>query len=102
MFLVQILLPLYDNNGRAVPRETFARVRDELTARYGGVTMFLRSPAHGTWIDGSGAVERDEIVICEVMVDTLDREWWASYRRTLEKSCGQQELVIRATETYRL
>ena len=102
MYLVQLLLPLYDNTGRRVARDAFARVRDELTARYGGVTAFLRAPAQGTWVDPGGGVERDEIVVCEVMVETLDRAWWADYRRALETLFGQQELVVRASQIERI
>lgn len=102
VFLVQLLLPLYDNAGHRVPHECFARVRDELTERYGGVTAFLRSPAQGTWKEGDGAVERDEIVMCEVMVDALDRAWWAQYRQNLEQQFGQEELIIRAADVERL
>ncbi|HYC48764.1 MAG TPA: hypothetical protein VED01_25075 [Burkholderiales bacterium] len=99
---MQLLLPLYDNSGRRVPHERFAQLRDELTDRYGGVTAFLRSPAQGTWKEVNGAVDRDEIVMCEVMVDALDRDWWSSYRRTLEERFGQRELIVRASRLERL
>lgn len=102
MHLVQLLLPLYDNAGNKVSRQTFAAVRDELTRRFGGVTAFTRSPAQGTWVEPGGSVERDDVVVCEVMVQTLDTEWWATYRRTLEGLFGQQELVVRASEIKRL
>src|SRR5689334_25028318 len=102
MFLVQLLVPLYDSSGRQVPRERFAELRDELTHKYGGVTAFLRSPAQGTWKEETGAVERDEIVMCEVMVEALDRRWWAEYRRTLEQRFGQRELIARAVQMERL
>jgi hypothetical protein len=103
MFLVQLLLPLYDNAGRRLAHEQFAAVRDELTERYGGFTAYLRSPAHGTWKqDRNGAVDRDEVVMCEVMVGDLDREWWAHYRRALEARFGQQEIVLRASPMERL
>jgi hypothetical protein len=100
--LVQLLLPLYDNSGRRVGRERFARVRDELTERFGGVTAFMRSPAQGTWKEADGDVDRDEIVVCEVMVEHLDRTWWAAYRSRLENLFGQRELVARAIEIERL
>jgi hypothetical protein len=96
MFLVQLLLPLYDNSGRRVPHERFTELRDELTERFGGVTAFLRAPALGSWKHDSGTVDRDEVVMCEVMVDPLERAWWAAYRKTLEQRFGQQELVVRA------
>jgi hypothetical protein len=102
MFLVQLLLPLYENTGERIPAERFAQLRDELTERYGGVTAFLRSPAHGTWKEASGAVERDEVVVCEVMVETLDRSWWEQYRKALERRFVQRELVVRAIELERL
>jgi hypothetical protein len=102
MYLVQLLLPFYDNAGRRVPHQKFAQVRDELTERYGGVTAYLRSPAQGTWKEGGGAVERDEVVMCEVMVESLDREWWSAYRKALEGRFDQQELVVRASAFERL
>lgn len=36
------------------------------------------------------------------MSDTLDREWWRDYRRTLEKRFAQDELVIRSQTVERL
>lgn len=60
MFLVQLLLPLYDNTGQRVPYALFAQLRHELTERYGGMTAFFRSPAQGTWKEESGAVDVDE------------------------------------------
>ena len=98
MYLVQILLPLCGDSGERLPKERYAQVRRELTARYGGATAFLRSPAEGTWKDDDGKVERDEVVMCEVMVDSLDREWWTRYRRTLEARFEQRELIVRALE----
>ena len=102
MFLVQLLLPLYENTGQRIPPASFAQVRDELTEKFGGVTAFLRSPAHGTWKESSGAIELDEVVMCEVMVDAVDRGWWAQYRKMLETRCGQRELIVRAIPLERL
>lgn len=101
-FLVQLLLPLYDNSGQQFPNARFAQVMDELTDRHGGVTAYLRSPAEGSWVEGSGTVDKDEVVMFEVMVDHLDRDWWSTYRRTLEQRFAQEELVVRATGMERL
>jgi hypothetical protein len=101
MFLVQLLLPLYDNAGRPLPHELFAQLRKELTERYGGVTAFFRSPAQGTWKEESGDVD-DEIVMCEVMVEVLDRAWWGAYRKVLEERFVQRELIVRALHLERL
>jgi hypothetical protein len=102
MFLVQLLLPLFDNAGQRFPNARFAQVMDELTDRHGGVTAYMRSPAEGSWKENGGRVDRDEMVMFEVMVDSLDRAWWREYRETLEHRFAQEELVVRATTVERL
>ena len=47
-------------------------------------------------------MNRDEIVIFEVMADQLDRQWWRQYRTELEQRFSQAELVIRASLSERL
>lgn len=51
MHLVQILLPLFDNEGDALPAEHFDTVSRDLTERFGGVTAYTRSPDEGRWKD---------------------------------------------------
>ena len=103
MHLLQILLPLRDNEGRPFPRAVFAQVREELVERFGGVTAYLQAPAQGVWKDEKeGEVEQDEIVVLEVMVDPLDRDWWRRYCEDLRHRFRQDELVIRALEMERL
>jgi hypothetical protein len=96
MYLVQLLLPLYDNEGRALPRELHGRVFRALTERFGGVTAFTRSPAEGAWKEPGGGTSRDELVVLEVMVERLERDWWAAYRRQLEADFKQEKILIRA------
>ena len=100
--LVEILLPLADNAGRAFAAEDYARVRDELTEAFGGVTTFSRAPAEGFWKQADGAVDRDRVVVFEVMVEELDGTWWSAYRRRLAERFRQEELVMRATRFERL
>jgi hypothetical protein len=97
-YLVEILLPITDPGPN---RENLSRVRDELTAKFGGVTVHLDSPAEGLWNE-DGDVERDRIVIVEVMTDHLDRSFWSTYREELEARFRQDELVVRASEIDRL
>jgi hypothetical protein len=94
--LVQLLLPLADNEGRKFGEAVFDAVRRELTQRFGGVTAYMRSPAAGLWKKDSGEVDRDEVIMVEVMVETLDPEYWRSYRDELANAFGQQALVCRA------
>lgn len=102
MYLVQILLPVYDNTGRRHHDELLVDVRRELTERFGGVTAYIRSPASGAWLREDGSVDRDQMVMVEVMTDTLQPEWWTAYRRSLEVRFVQDEIVIRALTTQRL
>ena len=102
MHLVQILLPLFDNAGTAFPTDKYREVTRVLTDVFGGVTAYTRAPAEGRWRDDGDRERRDEIVVLETMVDTLDRAWWSGYRRQLETAFGQDEIVIRAMPTEKL
>jgi len=102
MYLIQFLLPLSDNKGKAFPRSEFEKVRAELTEQFGGVTAFLQSPALGLWKDENDQVSRDAVVMFEVMTAELDKAWWANYRHQLEQSFRQEELVVRAISAEKL
>jgi len=102
MHLIQILLPIHRRDGTAVGPEPFARVRDELAERFGGVTAYTRSPATGVWRSGVEEVERDQVVMVEVVVEVFDREWWARYRESLEDRFGQEEVHARALAIDRI
>jgi hypothetical protein len=95
MHLVQVLLPLSDNVRHPFPRDDYDRVAAELTARFGGVTAHTRSPAEGRWLH-QGNTTSDEVVVIEVMVETLDDAWWTAYRRELETKFRQQRVIVRA------
>ena len=100
--LVQLLIPLRDNRGASFPASHYAALREELTTRFGGITAYTRAPAEGTWDADGQSRDTDDIVIYEVMIDHLDRDWWAAFRRRLEARFAQDELVIRAQRMERL
>lgn len=102
MHLVQILLPIYDNDGHHFPATHYAGVRTELADRFGGLTAYTRAPAEGLWAEEGKPPAHDDIVVYEVMVDDLDRSWWREFRRTLERRFAQDELVVRAQVVERL
>lgn len=102
MHLVQLLLPVYDNDGRRQPDQLFRDVRAELTSRFGGMTAYTRAPAHGAWKEGDGRTAHDEIVVHEVMVEALDEAWWRDYRARLERDFRQDEIVVRAQSIIKL
>lgn len=98
MHLIQILLPLYDNEGKPFTQDEFLKVRDELSERFGGITTYMRSPARGLWKETKDTTVHDDIVIYEVMTETLDRAWWKRYRKQLTASFRQALLIVRASE----
>jgi hypothetical protein len=98
MHLIQILLPLNDGEGRRFPADVFERLAHELTEKFGGVTSFTRSPAEGRWKSGQ-STERDDIAVIEVMVETVERDYWAEMRRRLENEFHQDEVIIRCQRT---
>ena len=102
MHLIQLLLPLYDNNDVPFPKPMFDSVHAELTEAFGGVTAYVRSPAVGAWEASDGSVQRDDVILLEVMADAVDQPWWSAYRSRLEKRFHQDEIMIRATSTQRL
>lgn len=97
MHLIQILLPVRDNQGESQPHELFATVRKEMTARFGGLTAFTRAPAEGLW-NAAGETTADDIVVLEVMAEDVDRLWWAGYRLELEERFRQQVVIIRSNK----
>ena len=101
MHLIQLLLPLHDNNKQEFPNAYFLKVREELTDRFGGVTAFVRSPAVGLWKDVN-EVSRDDMVMSEVISSQLDKEWWSKYRTQLQKEFRQEELLIWASDVTKL
>lgn len=103
MHLIQILVPVFDNQGQRFERNKFEGVRERLMERFGGLTAFIQSPALGLWKDShSGTTAHDDMILLEVMVDTVDRDWWSAYRRELETIFRQDEIVVRAIACQRI
>ena len=101
MHLIEIFLPLTDNEGKRFDEAKLAAVRETLTQQFGGCTAFTRAPAHGVTKDGGKKIH-DDIAVIEVMAETLDRDTWDRYRKRLEREFAQDEIMIRATAIERL
>ena len=99
--LVQILLPKETGKGQPIGKEWFDGFLKELTDKFGGATSFLRAPGTGLWQSGGGT-EKDSIAVVEVMAEEIDRVYWQSLRKRLERELYQEEIVIRAQEISRL
>ena len=95
-FLVQILLPRRRNGNPDAPDANFAQTRAELVERYDGVTAYLRSPAQGAWTAPDGRIERDDVVMIEVVTEQFERAWWRAYAEKLAERFEQEAIHIRA------
>lgn len=98
MQLIEIFLPVYDENGDALPHPLYARTRDELVERFGGVTAHSHTPASGVWRSPDGDVVRDDVIVYEVIAERVERRWWSEYRKTLQDRFAQRALMVRSNE----
>jgi len=101
MHLVEVFLPLTYPNGDLVPEAIFELIEAELTEAFGGVTEYARGSARGLWKEGS-QLERDSLVVVEVMTKELDKDWWKEFRHRAQALFRQEELLVRATSIQRL
>lgn len=93
--LVQILIPLITGRNKKVEKRWFEGLLHELTDRFGGATSFKQSPGQGHW-DSGKEMERDSVVLIEVVTPELDEKYWQELKGRLEKELSQSEIMIRA------
>lgn len=96
MKLIQILLPLSDNEGRRYDGSIMRNLQKRLADRFGGLTAYTRAPAEGWWDSGEAPHTKDDIVVVEVMAEEFDRAWWEALKSELEEALRQEVIVIRA------
>jgi hypothetical protein len=102
MHLIQILLPLYKKGGGRVSRALLRSTAKQLAKEFGGVTAYTGAPAQGFWRRSGTKLDRDDIVVYEVMAPTVDPVFWKARRRALERDFMQDEIMVRAARTMRL
>ncbi|WP_322419448.1 hypothetical protein [Mesorhizobium huakuii] len=102
MVLVEILLPLNDNSGTPFPTTLYRDVQERLAEKFGGATAYMRSPANGLWHEGGGGSHHDDVVLFEVMAETLEATYWQTVKGKLAEEFRQNDIVVRATNITRL
>ena len=98
MYLIQILLPVQNEHGHSYDRKLYDDLARDLTNRFGEVTAYAQGPGQGLWDEGPGRAFREPVVTYEVMVDVVEREWWAALRERLAIQFDRGDLVVRAQE----
>lgn len=96
MYIIEVFLPLDTGKGVPVPRETIEGLVAGLADRFGGATAFTREPAEGLWKSPT-TMQVDRIIIVEVVVETVDAEWWKTYKGLLELEFDQDQVMIRVS-----
>ncbi|MCO6406533.1 hypothetical protein GTW10_23995, partial [Aurantimonas endophytica] len=94
MQIVEVFLPLDTGRGTPVEPEIIEEIIDGLADRFGGATAFTRAPADGLWKQDA-AIQKDRIIVIEIMVDEIEDAWWKDYRAQLEAVFEQEEVLIR-------
>ena len=92
MVLIQMLLPYASGHDD----DSYQRTRDELVAKFGGVTAYSQSPAEGVWAPAGRPPERDTLVMIEIVAEEFDRAWWRSYADTLARRFNEEVIHVRA------
>jgi inorganic pyrophosphatase len=96
--LVELFLPLFDDKGDSFPQKLYVDVRDELTVQFGGVTEYSRKPMKGFWKSDESKVEKDELLVFEVMCVKIDPEFWDKLKARLLKTFKQESLIVRCSK----
>jgi hypothetical protein len=98
----EIYLPLNYNDGRPIEPGKLHQIKEELTYRFGGLTVFPPgTPAEGLWVH-KGQLVRDDIVILRVVTTYEADDYLKKYEVTLEQRLEQEEVLIVKMPAYRL
>jgi hypothetical protein len=94
--LIQLLLPIVRVAEPNQLHTPLRQTREELAARFNGLTAYVRSPAKGVWTAPDGHTEQDDVVMMEIVTETFDRAWWRTYAATLAARFQQDTIHLRA------
>lgn len=95
MYLMQIFVPYGNSADGALREEPYMNLKQELTDRFGGVTVYSRAPVKGIWKPAPGQQEADDMIIYEVLLGKPDMSYWSSLKSRLEYIFQQQEILMR-------
>jgi len=99
MELIQIFLPLNDPHGEPFSGTIFKELSISYTEKFGGATLYKRSPADGFWEKDSEEITKDLMIIFEIMAEVVDPDYWTSQKALLKNIFRQEEILIRSIPT---
>lgn len=96
--LFEIFLPLKNDKGKPFPKRHFDSLREMLVEKFGGVTLYHRSPVTGVWDNPKTTKkEKDELIIYEVMAASGNEAFWEQLKQDLENKFKQVKIIIRSS-----
>lgn len=100
--LIQLLVPLYDGEGKRYPARYYSQLQRKLTDKFGGLTIYSRNPAEGFWKEGKSQTVKEEMLVYEVMAVEADPDFWQKLKFTLVEQFDQEEIVITCCKISRI
>lgn len=76
MHLIQIFFSVFNPQKLLFPSHFYKKLSKNLTEKLGGLTSYFRSPAEGLWKEDGNKTVKDDIIIYEIVVETVDIAWW--------------------------
>ncbi len=93
----EILLPLYDNDGREIEDEKFQTTYDEIVVKFNAITVDSL-PLMGDWIHPETGVRyaNERFRACWVICDdtTFNMDYFNTLKTDLEKRFDQKSILI--------
>jgi hypothetical protein len=90
----EILLPLRFNDGRPVPDEAFNKTREDLLARFEGLS-WVPHPVQGIWRhEGTTYEDATVRVVIDVEDTAENRQFFVEWKPTLLRRFDQLEIYI--------
>jgi len=92
--LIQLFLPV--TNSPSADKKLEA-LEQKLIKNFGGLSIYAQNPVSGSWRK-KGQLEKDKMMVFEVMVPVFNEKFWKKLKTSLEKQFGQKEILIRSLD----
>ena len=91
---IEVLLPLFDNDGKPIEESKFLETSKELAAKFRGCTAL--TPAEGLWMNKDSVTSEDVnsgfYVVAPYIEDSIN--YFESYKDTLKYRFRQEEIFV--------
>ena len=95
MHIVNIYLPQVSQDGVPFDEGHYLSIRTELIHKFGGLTQYDQVPAIGYWKeDARKPISKDLVIHYEVICPRLDKKYWADFRKRMEVTFQQIQILI--------